>query len=424
MQVQDQATQVTRRVRWSPTIKLVIGIVLIVLAGLAIYTFRIVFFPLVIGALMAYILQPLARLIHRATRLPYGLATGLLYLALLAVVIPIIMALVPVVLEQASLLQNQIIQIINDVQSLSPETTVEIMGLELSVRSLVDELASELTGLVRAAATGSIGFVLDAAETLLLIIFTVLAGFYLTRDASKFLDWFKGLAPRRYREDIGLLLNEINDIWRAFFQGQVVLVLIVSVILTAISAALGLPQPVLLGVFGGLLEFLPSVGHAIWLFTAVILALVEGSTYLPVSNVVLALIVGLAHLLYTQFDLNFLIPRIIGRQVHLHPMVIIIGIIIGAQVGGVLGVVLAAPTIASLRVLGRYIYAGMFDLEPFPMVGPPSAPLDERLHAAGQADADTGSPPTLREALPALREALPTLRRRKEGRTPPPEAEC
>jgi hypothetical protein len=60
-------------------------------------------------------------------------------------------------------------------------------------------------------------------------------------------------------------------------------------------------------------------------------------------------------------------------------MVVIIGVIIGIQVGGVLGVALAAPTIASLRVLGRYIYAKLFGLYPFPMVGPPSAPWRERL---------------------------------------------
>ena len=69
--------------------------------------------------------------------------------------------------------------------------------------------------------------------------------------------------------------------------------------------------------------------------------------------------------MFAQFDLNFLIPRIIGRQVNLHPMVVIIGIIVGASVGGVLGVALAAPVIASIRVLGRYVYCRLFGLDPF-----------------------------------------------------------
>jgi predicted PurR-regulated permease PerM len=78
------------------------------------------------------------------------------------------------------------------------------------------------------------------------------------------------------------------------------------------------------------------------------------------------LIVMALHLVYQQFDLNYLIPRIIGRSVHLPPLVVILGIVSGAVLAGVLGIFLAAPTIASARVLGRYIFSNLFDLPPFP----------------------------------------------------------
>jgi hypothetical protein len=71
--------------------------------------------------------------------------------------------------------------------------------------------------------------------------------------------------------------------------------------------------------------------------------------------------------------LNYLIPRIIGRQVHLPPVVVILGIVAGAAMAGVLGIALAAPTISSSRVIGRYIYANLFDLDPFP--APAATPL-------------------------------------------------
>ncbi len=128
---------------------------------------------------------------------------------------------------------------------------------------------------------------------------------------------------------------------------------------------LGLPFALLMGIFAGLLEFFPSIGHGIWLVIASLLALILGSTWIPVPNWVFLIIVLSFHLIFTQFDLNYLIPRIIGRSVHLPPLVVIIGIIAGASFAGVLGVVLAAPTIASLRVLGGYLYARIFDLEPF-----------------------------------------------------------
>jgi predicted PurR-regulated permease PerM len=80
-----------------------------------------------------------------------------------------------------------------------------------------------------------------------------------------------------------------------------------------------------------------------------------------VPNLIFALIVVGLHLVYQQVDLNYLIPRIIGRSVRLHPLVVILGIVAGATLAGVLGIVLAAPTIASARVLGRYIRGYLVD---------------------------------------------------------------
>jgi predicted PurR-regulated permease PerM len=233
--------------------------------------------------------------------------------------------------------------------------------------------------------------------------------------------WLGGLVPPGYQRDVKLLLHEIDGIWSAFFRGQLTLALTVTVIMTGISAAIGLPQPVLMGMLAGVLEFLPSVGHTIWIVTAVIIALLEGSSTLPVSNVLFAFILAGVHFGFTQFDLNYLIPRIIGREVHLHPMVVIIGIIVGASVGGVLGVALAAPVIASLRIIGRYVYSMLFDLDPFPMVGPPSAPKKVRQAQAKLRAAEAPSPP------PSPTEVIRQMRQRRSGdggsRRPEPDQE-
>ena len=75
------------RPRWNSTTKVVVGVIAFVLLAVALYLFRIVFVPLIIGVMMAYILQPVVRLIQRITRLPHGTATGLMYLILLALVV-------------------------------------------------------------------------------------------------------------------------------------------------------------------------------------------------------------------------------------------------------------------------------------------------------------------------------------------------
>lgn len=418
--------RVGSRVRWDATTKVVVSVLLVVLAILALYLFRIVFIPLIIGALMAYILSPVVRWISADPKVPRGLATALIYIILLILVIPLPASLIPWIVKQVTFLQGEFVDFVAYLDLISADT-VSILGFDLVVGELVDEVTSSITGLLTSAAPASLTFVFNAAEVLLLIVFTFLVGFYLTKDASKFKAWFKGLVPPSYREDARLLVKEIDGIWSAFVRGQGILMVLVSVLLTAASAVLGLPQPVLLGVLGGLMELLPSIGHAIWLVTASVLALIEGSSTLPVSNFVLFIIVVVFHLAYTQFDLNFLIPRIIGRRVHLHPMIVIIGIIIGATaghfiggpVGSVLGVALAAPTISSTRVVGRYVYARLFDMDPFPMVGPPSAPSEERVQAA--AELVVQPPPSLNDVLGGRAIQLPHRRQHGSDEQPEPD---
>ncbi len=355
---------------WSTTVKLIIGVILFVLFALAVFAFRKVFTPLIVAAIIAYLVYPLARFVSRLTRLPHGLATLVVYIVLLGTLVPVGIFLAPLLIEQIDDLRNQLIDFILYVQASSADTIEVLPGVELRVEDLVNEVTAALSGLIRAAAAQSVGLLVGVSKTILFVIFTVFIAFYFTADAHQFVEWVKSLGPSSYRPDVEMLLNHINAIWADFFRGQVILAFVVTLIITALSFAIGLPQPLLMGLLAGLLEFLVSVGHTIWLIVALIVALIEGSTYLPVSNVVFALIVIGTNLIFTKFDLNFLIPRIVGARVRLHPVVVIIGIIIGVTIGGVLGIVLAAPTIATLRVIFRYIHAKMFDRDPFPELRP------------------------------------------------------
>jgi len=366
------------RPHWDSTTKVVVSIILFVLFAVAIYVFRIVLVPLIIGVMIAYILQPVVRRIQRSTRLSRGVGTGVVYLTVLALVIPIGVILIPVVVEQIIYTQTQLITFARYLNAMGADATVEVSGFSFEVQELVRQITSALTDFATSVATESVSFVLDAARVFLLVVFTFVIGFYLTRDTNLVIEWVYGLTPPSYRSDVEALMTEINGVWSAFFRGQLLLSLIVTVILTALSFILGLPNPLLLGVWGGLLEFLPSIGNMIWGLTAVIVALVAGSTYLPLPNVLFALIVLGTYVAFAQLDMNVLVPNIIGRHVRLHPVVVILGVIVGASVAGVIGVALAAPTIASLRIIMRYIYANLFDLDPFPMVGAPSLPRPER----------------------------------------------
>jgi predicted PurR-regulated permease PerM len=328
--------------------------------------------------------------------------------------VPIVWALVPVIGRQIILLQLQTISSINYLQTIAPGTTVWLAGYEMDLYNMVGQLTSGLSSIVTSIVPESLTFVFGAARTTVLVVFTFVMGFYLTRDAEAITGWLKGLIPPGYRGDVELLLKEIDAIWMGFFRGQIILVSVVAVILTVLSYLLGLPHPLALGIFGGLLEFLPSIGNMIWGATAIISALVGGSTIVPMPTLLYLLIVVAAYVTFAQVEINILLPYIIGPRVRLHPLVVLIGVIVGASIGGVLGVLLAAPTIASLRIVGRYFYAKLFDLEPFPLVGPLSLPSDQRLEEVERLAAQTGSPQQITEAIArTARRAKPRRRRAK-----------
>ncbi|NDJ51870.1 MAG: AI-2E family transporter [Chloroflexi bacterium] len=354
--------------RWSSTIKILVFMIGVVLLGIAAFAFRVVFIPLIIGAIVGFVLHPFSRRISEGTRVPHGLATTLVFIVLIALVIPLILVATSIVIEQFPILRDQVINAINTLPELIGERVIILPNvLEVEVQSIVNDISSSLVSAIQTVVPRTIGVALGAARTVVIGVFTFVIAYYLTRDGEKFIDNLKRLAPDAYRQDVDKLFEQTGDVWTSFIRGQLILSSVVAIILTLLSSALGLPSPVLLGIWGGLLEFLPSIGNMIWGATAITLALVEGSTlWTGIPNWVFVLIVVGAYIAFAQLDINILIPNIIGGQVQLHPMVVILGVIIGASVGGIVGVALAAPTIASLRVVGRYVYAKLFDLDPFP----------------------------------------------------------
>jgi len=239
-------------------------------------------------------------------------------------------------------------------------------GVTFDGARLVDQLVASLRDLLQPVFGRTLGIAFELVSSVVSAGFVLVISFYLVKDSAKLRRWIGSLPPEDYQEDAHRLATEINTIWGSFFRGQILLALVVAAGFSVVGTVIGLPFAFAMGILAGLIEFLSSVGHTIWLVTASILAFFLGSTWLPIPNwLMLVLVIGL-HVVFTQLDLNYLIPRIIGRRLQLHPLVIILGIIAAASVAGVLGIILAAPAIATARILVRYLFANLLDTEPFP----------------------------------------------------------
>jgi predicted PurR-regulated permease PerM len=354
-----------QRPHWPFQTKLIVSLLVLAFFIYLIFLFSTAIPPLILAIILAYILSPVVSRIQGKLGLPRGLATVIAYLILLLFVVTVPVVIFPPLAAQIDLL-NLDIQLALEQLRLGLSQEFRFFGIVVDGNSLVDQLSESFQGFVQPFIGQSLVFLVDVITSVVWVVFILVISFYLTKDGPKLREWMEGLPPPEYQQDYIRLRDEINLIWGSFFRGQLVLALVVAIIFTTAGFILGLSFALAMGILAGLMEFLPSVGHAIWITIASILAFFLGSTWLPLPNwIFMLLIIGL-HTGFTQFDLNYLIPRIIGRRVHLPPLVVILGIVAGAVTAGVLGIPLAAPAIASGRVVGRYIYANLFDLDPFP----------------------------------------------------------
>jgi predicted PurR-regulated permease PerM len=356
----------TQHVQWSSQTKLVVIILLLGLGTYLLFRFSTILSPLILAVILSYILTPVTdylqkRFIHRR-----GLATLCTYLLMIILVAGTLSILVPVLATQVSDLNVDMQRFLRSINNLLGRRII-IAGQVVDLARILEQMEGALQAAMEPVLSQTLGLAFEVITSLVWIIFIFVVSFYLVKDAQKLQTWLENLVPSPYRNDYIQLRKEISHIWAAFFRGQIALALVVACLFTIIGFILGIPFFLTMGVFAGLLEFLPSVGHGIWLVTASLLALFLGSSWLPLPDWVFMLVIIGLHLVYQQFDLNYLIPRIIGRSVHLPPLVVILGIVGGAVLAGVLGILLAAPTIASARVIAHYLYAHLFDLEPLPV---------------------------------------------------------
>jgi HAD superfamily hydrolase (TIGR01509 family) len=350
---------------WSRTTKRLIAVGLVIILLLFLYVFRALLPPIAIALVLAYILKPLADFVERRAKLPRTLAVILVFLLLLLVISLIPVTVVPYAVDRITRLNLDVQQLTDDLLTFLSQP-VFILGYSLSLQDLVGDLQGALQDLLRPFATQTVTVLFGVASSLLWLLSIFIISFYLVKDAERLRSFLDRIAPPGYTEELRRLREEINRVWKAFFRGQVLLGVVIGVVVWIAMMAVGLPNAGLMGLLAGLLEVIPTFGPILATIPALLVALFLGSTYLPLSNFWFAVLVLGIYTLIQQLENAYLVPRIMGRRLQLHPVVVFIGVLAGGLLFGALGVLLAAPIIGTLRVALRYTYAKLLDEDPFP----------------------------------------------------------
>lgn len=397
--------QVPASSRWDRATKRVVIVLLLIVALIILWLSTAVLPILIFAAIIAYLLNPIVDLGDRL-RIPRSITTVVLFVLLLIGFILLPVLLIPVLLNQLTSLGNYNPQVItmnvirwfsNSIDNL-PEALV-MWGFEFPIGNTLQELQNnfqqylviptigelltymqQLIGTTTTVVSSTavigisvVGGIVQFFFTFLVIFFVSL---YLTKDAPTIRSYVQGLFPPSYQPEFAELLRRISHIWQAFFRGQIILSLIIGTTTWLALEIAGMPGALILGILAGTLEIVPNLGPTLAMIPAVIVALIQGSDVLGplgIDNVSFALITIAIYFIIQQLENNIIVPRVIGDSVNLHPVIVICGVVVGLNIGGILGAFLAAPVVASLRVIGGYIHAKLLDYPPFQGGGFPTA---------------------------------------------------
>lgn len=377
---------------WSPRTRRTVALIALLVMGVFAWRLGDMWPPIIIALVLAYLLSPIVGLAerwlpfgNRRTRRMIGTVLGFVT-AILAIVI-VLLIIVPAIGAQLRqfgdvlpALYNQIERLVNDLLAMSITIGGQTIQLQEIFGGSVDveraftlaerDLATFMRSLLGPLATPVLGAVGTALSGIISAIFVLTMVFYLMRDGPRFIEEILRIVPAPYRDDVQYLLHRLGQIWNAYLRGQLLLCLTMGVVVFMAATILGLRNPVVLGLLSGVLEFIPNLGPALALIPAALFALFFPSQTIPgLEGVFFMLVVIVVWTGLQNLEAIFLVPRIMGNSLDLHPFIVIVAVIGGATLAGALGVILAAPVVASLRLLGGYLYLKLMQPEPGPLAG-------------------------------------------------------
>ena len=352
--------------RWNNVTKIIVASALAISAILLLVTFRQLIAPTIVAFLLTFVLSyPLNWLQQRTG---WGRTTSVLAVYVLVVVGLILLVLIifPRMDTIVIALRRTIEDLTSELQSRFSDPLIAWGPVQISANEALQQLNSVLQGVLTSFTQNPMGIARSVTTSIVSAVYVFVLNFWLLKDWHKLQRVGYDLVPAEYQEEMRRLMTELGGIWQAFLRGQLTLGIVIGLMTWVSLLVLGMPNAGGLALLAGLLEFLPSIGPAISGFVGTVLALFQGSGWMPVGNLVFAVVVGVVYSIIGQLESVYFIPRFVGGRVKLHPAVTFVGIMGGALTFGVLGILLAAPVIASARTLLVYIARKLADREPFP----------------------------------------------------------
>jgi predicted PurR-regulated permease PerM len=359
---------------WGTNTKLVVALTIVVIVGALVVKFQSIITPLLIALVLSYLLHPAAGFLQTRLHFSWGLAVSLLYLFIIILLLSIltiggvgivqqIQSLIKIIQDAVNNLPQLIESFSGKVYSIGP-FKLNLSGLDLNeisrqALSYIEPLLSRTGSILGSLAGG-------AAEFFGWSLFVIFVSYFILEESGGMRQQIFKVEVPGYKDDFERLGHDLTKIWNAFLRGQIIVFLIATLAYIIILTVFGVHYAIGLALIAGLARFVPYAGPFVnWTLLGLVAYFQTYKLFgmSPLSYTLMVLIVAI--LIDQVFD-NLVVPRILSSSLKVHPAAVLVATIIAANLFGLLGIVVAAPILATVILFSRYVMRKMLDMNPWP----------------------------------------------------------
>ena len=373
--------------RWGSTTKLLVSFILVGIVAFLLYRFSNLIAPLLFIFIIAYLLHPVTASLSRGLHISWKASVNIVYLIILLALMGLLtwggVGLVGQIQSLIKSVQDIVANLPAYVQDLSTRVFVfgpfryDMSTLDLDLNTISQQLLSIVQPLLGRTGT-LVGTIASGAASIFGWVFFVLIVSYFVMIESSGLrrDLLKVDVPG-YEEDMNRLGDELSRIWNAFLRGQIIIFALATGIYSVLLPIMGVRYALGIALMAGLAKFLPYIGPAITWVVMALVTFIYPAGWMADRPLLYMAIVVIITLVIDQIIDSFITPRIMARTLKVHPAAVLVTALVAANLLGLLGVVIAAPFLATFTLVGRYVTRKLFDMDPWSQSepeAPPAAP--------------------------------------------------
>ncbi|QJD83728.1 AI-2E family transporter [Cohnella herbarum] len=315
---------------------------------MSVYDFlKAVLAPFLVAMVISYTLNPIVNLLHDR-KVPRTAAVLIIYAVFISVSVVILMNVIPMFMNQVEELNEHMPDLTMRAQSfvdqfnnnnVLPETIRD--GINKSISGMEKRLEQRITDFLN-----NIGAVVNVLFIAMIVPFLA---FYMMKDLDVFERAALQYVPRAKRKHVIRLLKEIDAALGSYIRGQLIVSLCIGVLAYIGYLIIGMPYPLLMAGFVSLFDIIPYLGPFFGALPALIMA-----TTISWKMVLMVVIVNM---ICQNLESNVISPQVVGKSMKMHPLTIILVLLIGGELAGIVGMILAVPFYAAMKVIVQHVSA-------------------------------------------------------------------